>query len=282
MEIIVAPTAGFCFGVQRAVKLAFEQQYKKNTYTLGPIIHNETVIESLTQKGIPPVGDIHEMSIDTLIIRSHGVGKNIYDWADKEGVSLVDATCPYVKKIHRIVQQHFQKGELILLIGDEKHPEIIGINGWAENNCIIIKDVEALKEKDLDKKDKYLVVSQTTYKHEQVQQIISYLEQNNYQFEFVNTICNATRERQDDAARLAQKADAMIIIGSPLSANTKKLFEIAKSFCKNSYCVRTKEDLKKEMIYNIHLLGITAGASTPPEVIESIIQTLQQWSTEKE
>lgn len=273
MRIILAKTAGFCFGVERAVGLAFENKDKKNTYTFGPIIHNEAVVSSLEKEGIYSTDTINDQ-IDTLIIRSHGVGKDIYEKAKLHNISIIDATCPYVKKIHRLVEKYYNLGYKILLIGNEGHPEIVGINGWANNECIIIKDISELKEKSLSKDSKYLVVSQTTFKRQIVEEIITYLKENHYNFEYVDTICNATKARQEEAAKIAKEVDCMFVIGSPYSSNTRKLIEICKNACDKTYGIESASDITDEMLQNINTVGITAGASTPSYLIDEVINML--------
>ncbi len=273
MKIIVAKTAGFCFGVERAVQLAFENKDKPSTYTFGPIIHNEAVVHSLEEKGIYSTNAVNQ-GIKTLIIRSHGVGKEIYTQAEKDNISIIDATCPYVKKIHHLVEKHYKLGYKVILIGNEGHPEIVGINGWANNECLIINELSELEVISLPKQCKYFVVSQTTFKRQVVQDIIAYLKENGYDFEYVDTICNATKSRQEEAAKIATQVDCMFVIGSSYSSNTRKLLEICKNECNNTYGIESAADITDAMLYNVDTLGITAGASTPSYLIEEVITML--------
>jgi 4-hydroxy-3-methylbut-2-enyl diphosphate reductase len=273
MEIIVAKTAGFCFGVERAVQLAFENKDKPNTYTFGPIIHNEAVVHSLEKKGIYSTNNINK-DIKNLIIRSHGVGKAIYEKAKLNDISIVDATCPYVKKIHRLVEKHYELGYKIILIGNEGHPEIVGINGWANNECLIMSDLSELRANGLKKDCKYFVVSQTTFKRQVVQDIINYLKENEYDFEYIDTICNATKARQEEAAKIAKQVDCMFVIGSSYSSNTRKLLEICKNECSNTYGIENALDINCTMLQNCNTIGITAGASTPSYLIEEVITVI--------
>ncbi|WP_069997623.1 4-hydroxy-3-methylbut-2-enyl diphosphate reductase [Cellulosilyticum sp. I15G10I2] len=280
MNIILAKTAGFCFGVKRAVDMAYKYQNTLNTYTFGPIIHNDVVINNLIEKGISPINQLEDKEVDTLIIRSHGVTPKVYQSAKEKNITLVDATCPYVKKIHRLVEEYFLKGYEIIIIGNKTHPEVEGINGWAHNKCFIVKDLADLIDLNLNKKvSKYLLVAQTTYKKEVVTPIIQYLEAEGYQHKYINTICNATKARQEEAVNIAQKAECMLVIGSPYSSNTLKLYEICKQYCEDSYCIAQAHELTHEMIYNCNVVGITAGASTPASVIEEVIQKLHQMNT---
>lgn len=276
MKIILAETAGFCFGVKRAVDMAYKHENTTGTYTFGPIIHNEVVINELIEKGIHPIEEIKDEPVERLIIRSHGVSPTIYEQGEKKGAQIVDATCPYVKKIHNIVQKYSQNNYHIIIVGNENHPEIQGINGWAENKCVIIKDVEALKSLGLRKEaGRYLVVSQTTYKKEVVDEIVSYLKEQNYDFEYINTICNATKERQEEALSIAKKVDCMLVLGSQKSSNTLKLYEISRDNCQKSYCISGAEELTPNMIEGCQAIGITAGASTPHSVIQAVLQKLE-------
>lgn len=276
MKIKVAKTAGFCFGVERAVRLAFDITSDKPTYTFGPIIHNDAVVNKLkVEKGIMPTDKLERGHMDTLIIRSHGVAPDIYKDAETKGIRVVDATCPYVKKIHKLVDKYYQRGYKIILVGNKDHPEIIGINGWAENSCVILKNVEELKQLELTKDEKYFIVSQTTYKKGIVDEIIDYLKQLEYTFEYVNTICNATKERQDEAVELAKEVNCMLVIGSAYSSNTQKLFEICKQACEKTYCIEDASKIDVRWFEGCTCIGITAGASTPSYSIEEVIKTLE-------
>ncbi len=275
MEIRIAKTAGFCFGVKRAVDLAFSNAEGENTFTYGPIIHNEVVTGALEQKGVYAIDEIEGHEIKKLIIRSHGVSPDVYEKSKQNDIEVLDATCPYVKKIHRYVSDYEAKGYHILVAGNAFHPEIQGINGWAHGKCIIVKDVEALKQIGLPE-GHYLLVAQTTYKKEVVDAMCSYLEEQGIAFEYINTICNATKARQEEATKLAQEVDCMLVLGSPKSANTKKLFEICNSHCLKSYCVQEAKELKVDWFDGCQLVGITAGASTPQSVIDEVVQYIHK------
>ncbi|MBQ1274582.1 MAG: 4-hydroxy-3-methylbut-2-enyl diphosphate reductase [Cellulosilyticum sp.] len=275
MKVIIAKTAGFCFGVKRAVEMAFSNADEKNTYTYGPIIHNEVVTGELEKKGVYAIDHMEGHQIDKLIIRSHGVSPQVYEQGKKENISIVDATCPYVKKIHHYVEKYNANGYHIIIAGNAMHPEIQGINGWANEKCYIAKDVEELKQIDLPE-GKFLLVAQTTYKKEVVDAMKAFLEEKGVEFEYINTICNATKERQEEAVELAKQVDCMLVLGSPKSANTKKLFEISKEHCDKSYCVQGADQLQKDMFSGCECIGITAGASTPESVIEEVIQYINE------
>ncbi|MGL4345521.1 MAG: 4-hydroxy-3-methylbut-2-enyl diphosphate reductase [Cellulosilyticaceae bacterium] len=277
MKVIIAKTAGFCFGVKRAVKLAFTTDSTKPTYTLGPIIHNDTVIADLKAKGIAPIEHVDDMPMETLIIRAHGVTPEVYQKAKERSIKIVDATCPYVTKIHKLVARYMKDGYEIILVGDANHPEIIGINGWADHSCHIAKDLDDVKEWALDHQKKYLLVSQTTYKKAVVDDIIDYFFEKAYDVTSINTICSATEERQTEAAEIATQVDVMIVLGSQYSSNTQKLFEICQRGCKRTFCIATVEELNVQMVEGASVVGVTAGASTPDNVITEVVTKLESW-----
>lgn len=272
MKILIAKTAGFCFGVKRAVDLAFEHSQGSGTYTYGPIIHNELVTNKLEEKGVVAIDTLNKNDINKIIIRSHGVSPEVYKTGEERGIDIVDATCPYVRKIHKYVSKYYNEGYKIIIAGDKVHPEIIGINGWAENECIIVKNSRELEEITLDKYKKYLLVAQTTYKKEIVNDILELLNSRGIEVKYINTICSATRDRQEEAKAIAVEADCMIVIGSKKSSNSLKLFEISKDNCKKSYFISEAKELSVDMFKGIETVGITAGASTPKEVIEETIK----------
>lgn len=275
MKIILAKSAGFCFGVHRAVDMAFKADETKKTYTLGHIIHNETVTRQLKQKGIASVEELDNIPMEKVIIRAHGVPEAIYKEAKEKSIEVLDATCPYVTKIHKLVSKYEKEGYRIIVIGDAKHPEIIGINGWTQKGCIIYKNKEDIDLTKLNLEDEYLVVSQTTYKKEVVDEIVRVLEDAHYKVKFINTICNATSERQDEAREIAKDVEAMVVIGSSFSSNTQKLFEICKTYCPDTYCIEEVTDLHAEWFKDKNKVGVTAGASTPKDVIEEVLEMLK-------
>lgn len=276
MEIIIAKTAGFCFGVKRAVDMAFEQAGTEATYTFGPIIHNEVVTKQLEEKGIYETNDIHAQKANKLIIRSHGVSPDVYEEGKAAGAEVVDATCPYVKKIHRLVEKFSKEGYGIIIAGNKEHPEIQGISGWVQGECIVIKTPEEVERVIFNKDKKYLLVAQTTYKKEVLDAISQALKNNGVDFEINNTICSATKERQEEAKAIAKEVDVMFVLGSKKSSNTAKLQEICAANCKASYCIAGAEELVPEMIGGCTKIGITAGASTPHLVIEAVVNKLHQ------
>lgn len=275
MEVIVAKTAGFCFGVKRAVEQVYEQidAGVKPIYTFGPIIHNEEVVRDLEEKGVAVLHTEEELSNlqeGTVVIRSHGVGKHIYELLESRGIHVVDATCPFVKKIHRIVEKQNREGRRVIIIGDENHPEVQGIKGWGDDRTLVVKTEEQLNELPVSKDDKLCIVSQTTFNYNKFQDLVEKFSKKGYDILVLNTICNATQERQVEAGRIASQVDAMIVIGGKNSSNTQKLYEICHKECKNTYYIQTLGDLNPESVNSVRSVGITAGASTPNYIIEEV------------
>jgi len=293
-EVILAKTAGFCFGVKRAVDTVYEQIEKSiaegyQVYTYGPIIHNEEVVRDLESKGVITIQeeDLDKFisseqkleSADTkkrIIIRSHGTGKAVYDKLKCAGFDIIEATCPFVKKIHNIVQEESEKGSTIVIVGDEKHPEVQGIRGWCKTEPIIIDSVEKA-EKSADKiGDNIALVSQTTFNSIKFKDLVEFFRKKYYNVTVYNTICNATEERQKEAKKLAGLVDTMVVIGGKKSSNTQKLYEISKNECTNTYFIQTLVDLDLTVIESAKRVGITAGASTPNNIIKEVHDSMSE------
>ena len=273
-EVKVAKSAGFCFGVKRAVEMVYSEAAKgKKVYTLGPIIHNEQVVNDLEKKGvnvINSVNDIKDGENITVIIRSHGISEDIYNQLKAKKVNIVDATCPFVAKIHRIVQEKYKEGNQIVIIGNENHPEVEGINGWCENNAYIIESTSEAEKLSLDYEKKVCIVAQTTFNYKKFKDIVDILSKKSYDINVMNTICNATEERQTEAGTIARQSDAMLVIGGKHSSNTQKLYEICKSKCSDTYFIQTLDDLDLKKLQSFRSVGITAGASTPNNIIKEV------------
>ena len=277
MNVTVAKSAGFCFGVKRAVELVYEQTKKEGPlYTYGPIIHNEEVVKDLEKRGVRVIESpeqLQELEKGRVIIRSHGVGKAVQDQIEAAGFEVLDATCPFVKKIHRIVAEHSAAGEHIVIIGNPTHPEVEGICGWCDpKHTTVIENVQDADNFALSEKRNVCVVSQTTYNNNKFKNLVEIIENKGYYIDIciLNTICNATFERQSEARKLAKESQAMIVIGGKHSSNTQKLFEICKEECKNTYYIQTPEDLDLTELRGLDDVGITAGASTPNNIIEEV------------
>ena len=277
MKVIKAKTAGFCFGVKRAVDTVYEQLDKKKDgeriYTYGPIIHNEEVIKDMEAKGVEVLRseeELEKLQGGTVIIRSHGVEKRIYDILDEKHVKIVDATCPFVKKIHNIVQKQNREGRYIVIIGNPEHPEVRGIKGWAGEEACVIQDRADAEKFSVDANKKICIVSQTTFNYNKFKDLVEIISEKSYDVSVLNTICNATKERQTEAQSIAETVDAMIVIGDKHSSNTQKLFEICHGACNNTYYIQTLDDLDLNQLGSVETVGITAGASTPNNIIEEV------------
>lgn len=282
MEIIVGKTAGFCYGVERAVNGATEEITKasEKIYCLGEIVHNRQVVQKLEDLGIKCVETIEETK-GTVLIRAHGVPKEIYDVAEKMNVKIQDYTCPNVLNIHKIAEEFSKDGYFIFLLGAKQHPENIGTLSYCGEDCYIIEKEEELSEAiqtfEDTKKKKLLLLSQTTFSLEKFHKIEKMLQnkiKEDVTFVVKNTICKATELRQKETEELSKKVDAMIIIGGKNSSNTKKLYEIAKKNCDNTILVETVQEL--EIKEPVEKIGIMAGASTPKESIEEVIEFLDR------
>ena len=274
MEVTLAKSAGFCFGVKRAVDMVYEEaQKKEQVYTFGPIIHNEQVVADLQKKGVAVLNSIDELKNlkeGTVIIRSHGVSKDVYDILQKENIRIVDATCPFVKKIHNIVKKHTEENENVVIIGNAKHPEVEGIKGWGGDNVTVIETIEEAEAYVPSQEKKTCIVSQTTFNYKKFQDIVEIISKKRYDIIALNTICNATEVRQSEAMQLAKVSDAMIVIGGQSSSNTQKLYEICKRECENTYYIQTLVDLDLDAFQSFRSVGITAGASTPNNIIKEV------------
>lgn len=276
MEIKIAKNAGFCFGVKRAMQMASDELDDKSTkvYSLGPLIHNKQAVSKYEEKGLCVVEKVDDIpSEERVIIRSHGVGESIYNESKNKSIKIVDTTCPFVKKIHEIVNKFYKDDYKIIIIGNENHPEVIGINGWCNNSAIIIKNINQIDEIYFDQDKKYCVVSQTTVDINLYQEIIAKLNTKIKNSVMKNTICSATKERQISARELAKEVDCMIVIGGKHSSNTQKLVNICKDIT-DTFAIETQEELDVDKLKNYKSVGITAGASTPDWIISDVIEFL--------
>ena len=275
MKVTVAKTAGFCFGVKRAMEKVYEQIEKseKPIYTYGPIIHNEEVVKELREKGVRVAEteeELKKLSGCVVIIRSHGVGKHIYDILNSNGAEIVDATCPYVKKIHKIVDEQCREGRRVIIVGYESHPEVQGIKGWGNSDTKVIESLSDFENLGLEPGSRFSIVAQTTFNYNKFQDLVEKISEKRYDIFVLNTICNATQERQVEAKRIASQVDVMLVIGGKHSSNTQKLYEICQRECKKTYYIQTLDDLNPECISSACNVGITAGASTPNNIIEEV------------
>lgn len=274
MEVKLAERMGFCFGVKRAVDTVYEQiKNGKNIYTYGPIVNNEEVVRELSEQGVKVLEsreELMELSEGSVIIRAHGVPEKIIRILREKDLECIDATCPFVKRIHNIVEKESGEGRHIVIVGNAGHPEVEGIVGWCKGPVTVLKDLEEAEEFRPPEGEKLCVVAQTTYNYNKFHNIVEILEKKGYNSIVVNTICNATEERQCSAKALAAEADVMIVIGGRHSSNTRKLYEICAEECAHTYFIQTLDDLHLELPKAVRLVGITAGASTPNKLIEEV------------
>ena len=274
MKVTLAKSAGFCFGVKRAVEMVYkEAETGKKVYTLGPIIHNEQVVQDLEQKGVRVIDTPEELSKAedaTVIIRSHGISADVYHQLEDKKVRIVDATCPFVSKIHRIVEKKYQERSCIVIVGNANHPEVEGINGWCNGAATVIGSVSEAENYSQEPARKLCVVAQTTFNYKKFKDIVDIFSKKSYDIDVMNTICNATEERQTEAAAIAGDSDAMIVIGGKHSSNTQKLYEICKNVCPDTHFIQTLDDLDLKQFQSFRSVGITAGASTPNTIIKEV------------
>lgn len=281
MEIIVAESAGFCFGVNRAVNAVYNEIGKGKIYTYGPIIHNKAVTADFENRGVKVIESLDEAEPDgTVIIRSHGVGKAVYDELENKDIKYVDGTCPFVKKIHNIVYDKSGEGFGVIIIGNPLHPEVQGISGWCQGGASILESVEDALAEDFSTHGKYCLVVQTTFRKELFESIVEAVRSRKVELEINNTICSATAKRQQEAVSLSQNVDVMVVIGDKTSSNTQKLYEICAKFCNKAYNIESICDLVLNNFASGDKIGITAGASTPPAIIKEVVGTMNELETQ--
>jgi 4-hydroxy-3-methylbut-2-enyl diphosphate reductase len=273
-EIILAKSAGFCFGVERAVNKVYEEAAAGGEiYTYGPIIHNKEVVADLEARGVHVVESSDELKAlqgGTVIIRSHGVSRDTDRLIRESAHKCIDATCPFVKRIHRTVEAESAAGKKIVIVGNPVHPEVIGIMGWSSTPVTVIQTAEEARNFSVTAEKEVCVVAQTTFNANKFQDIVAILKEKSYNVICVNTICNATHERQSEAKAIAAKADIMIVIGDQSSSNSAKLFEICRKECPDTHFIQTWNDLHLTLTGAEKVIGITAGASTPKNIIEEV------------
>lgn len=283
MEIIISKHAGFCFGVERAINTALETiKNEEIVYSYGPLVHNQQVVDYLKDKGIITVDSIEDLKdkeVGAVIIRSHGLPKHTIEEIEKLGFKIVDCTCPFVKSVHKKVSEYSDKGYNISIIGDKDHPEVIGINGWCNNAAYIVNTVEDAN--NLEFMDKVCIVSQTTNNIDKFTEISKIVENKANEAIIFNTICNATRLRQESAVELAKEVDAMIVLGGKNSSNTKKLADVSRVYNKNVYLIESISEISLQELNKFNKIGITAGASTPDWIIKEAVRVMENFNKDE-
>ena len=281
MKLTIAKSAGYCFGVKRAVNMVYQEaeEAKVPVYTYGPIIHNEEVVRDLKQRGVHVVRELKELENlpkGKIIIRSHGISRREHEAMKACGFEVLDATCPFVLKIHRLVEKYSKEGYRIVIAGNEHHPEVEGILGWVEGQpAYTVTSQEDIEKLPLKEGVKVCLVAQTTFNYNKFQELVEIIKKKGYDISVLDTICNATEERQTEARKIAAESDLMIVIGDKHSSNTQKLYEISKKECANTYYIQTSKDMDYHQIQSINNVGITAGASTPNNIIEEVSKNVR-------
>ena len=281
MKLTIAKSAGYCFGVKRAVNMVYQEaeEAKVPVYTYGPIIHNEEVVRDLKQRGVHVVRELKELENlpkGKIIIRSHGISRREHEAMKACGFEVLDATCPFVLKIHRLVEKYSKEGYRIVIAGNEHHPEVEGILGWVEGQpAYTVTSQEDIEKLSLKEGEKVCLVAQTTFNYNKFQELVEIIKKKGYDISVLDTICNATEERQTETRKIAAESDLMIVIGDKHSSNTQKLYEISKKECANTYYIQTSKDMDYHQIQSINNVGITAGASTPNNIIEEVSKNVR-------
>lgn len=277
MKINLAKSAGFCFGVERAIKIALDTvKSDRNVVMLGDIVHNEDVIKKIEKAGIKRIYKLTKTENETLLIRAHGTSGEIFNKARDLGYRIVDATCPMVKEIHRIAKQMQRNGYKIIIVGDKNHDEVHGIIGQINTKAIVIDSLKSIPFKALKRIRKACVVVQSTQNLDMTIEIVNVLKRRIDVLKFFNTICRPTRIKQQEIKTMPLENDAMIVIGSKNSANTRRLYEISKSLNHRTYWIKSKYDLKTGWFEHAKSVGITAGASTPDATTKEVIEYIKQ------
>ena len=286
VEIILAKSAGFCFGVEKAVDEVYNLvgqtgEEKESVYTYGEIIHNEAVVDDLGSRGVKIIDD-DSINSDgghtdaelpdkgTVVIRSHGVSRKVYENINKKGLKLIDATCPFVTRIHKIVKKASENGSTIVVFGHATHAEVRGITGWVEGKCFVIENVEDAKKFSEPTDISITMVSQTTMNPDKFKETVEIFKEEGYNVCVENTICYTTGERQQEAMGIAEHVDVMIVIGGAHSSNTRGLFDVCARKCERTYLIQGVGDLRGKLSGKERRIGITAGASTPLNIIEEV------------
>lgn len=296
MEVTLSKYAGFCDGVERAYnivkKIADDPLVKKPIFVLGSLVHNEDVVKKIQELGIgniKPKESLEEIfdeksasggsaaggKIGTLVITAHGMGPKIYELAKKNGVDIVDTTCPKVTRVQRLARVFFDRLYQIVIVGEKDHKEVKGIYEWAKKKAIFVENILDLKKLRLDVSKKVAIISQTTQNQDFVKKVSDFIRGKYKDVELVDTICLATQNRQNEVKELAKRNDIVVIIGSPESANSTRLWEISKQINPKSHFVQNKNEIKKEWFVDCRKVGVTAGASSPDWVIEDVMNFLK-------
>jgi 4-hydroxy-3-methylbut-2-enyl diphosphate reductase len=275
MEIIVAKNSGLCYGVRRALNIAGETRKKKagRVFTLGDLIHNPQVIADLERQRIHSINDLDGLNEATVIIRSHGVSPDIYKSLSQKNIEIVDATCPIVKKIQKLVELLAKNREEIIIVGNREHPEIKGLIGFSQGKGIIVENEDQVKS--LVSRKRRAVLAQSTQDIYLFEKIVAALIEKTKELQVYNTICRSTQTRQKSTSELASCVDTLFIVGGKNSSNTNKLYQISKRILPNTHFIESADQIKPEMLKGAKKIGLSGGASTPPKAIHEAVAKIK-------
>ncbi len=278
MEILIAKSSGFCFGVKRAINMAQECADEKNEeiYTLGPIIHNPQVVKKLERSNIVPRDEVSDIDKGTVIVRSHGITLQETEEIDRKGLDMVDATCPFVKKAHEILSLLCEEGYAVIIVGEKDHPEVKGIISYGNGDVTVAASADEIR--DMPMKGRLGIVAQTTQSMSNLQEIVSLCLTKCTELRVFNTICNATTIRQSDSSSLAGQVDCMIVVGGRNSANTNRLAEMCRALQPRTHHVEVASEVDADWFDGVSRVGITAGASTPDWIINEVVALVKEIS----
>ncbi|MEK6692242.1 MAG: 4-hydroxy-3-methylbut-2-enyl diphosphate reductase [Nitrospirota bacterium] len=274
MKVITVANAGFCFGVKRAINIAFQsaRDSKEGIYTLGPIIHNPQVVKKLADEGVRSVEDLDKEDIGKLIIRSHGVPTDVIEEASEKGIEIIDATCPFVKNAQKYAHLLGKEGYQVIIVGDRDHPEVKSILSYAGDRAVVVNRASLIDEIPLN--DRVGIIAQTTQRHSIFQEVVLKCFEKAKEVKVYDTICNSTTTRQDETKRLAGEVDIVIVVGGKCSANTTQLATICKQMGTRTFHIEVPEEIEEDWFYGMEKVGVTAGASTPGWIIDSVIERI--------
>lgn len=274
MEIIKVKNAGFCFGVKRAIDLAYEalKKEKNQVYSLGPLIHNPQVCEELRKQGIIEVKSLNEIKSGVIVLRSHGIPPKLYQEISSAGFKIVDAVCPMVKRLQRIAHKLKEEGYEVVVVGEKNHPEVMSIIGTVEAETIVVQEPQEAEKLKLNRK--IGIIAQTTQTFDNFKKVIEILLDKAKELKITNTICKAVENIQKESLNVAKKVDLMLVIGGKNSANTTSLFQLCQGCIKNTYHIETKDEIDLSWLNGVRKIGITAGTSTPHWIIEQVMDKL--------
>jgi len=274
-EVKLTEEYGFCFGVKRALEIARRSLREGKKFdSLGPIIHNEYVVDELKKEGVEVIDSIEESKKNLVLIRTHGVPPEIYEKAKSLGKELIDCTCPFVSNAQKWAKKFYEEGYVVIVVGKKDHPEVVGIVGHTEGKAIVVSSSHEL-DVDLIRNKKVGVVAQTTSRLDMVQDVMNRLVEEASEVRFANTRCNTTQKRQEQVEKLSKEVDVMVIVGGKNSSNTRRLYEIASKNCKKAYLVSSPDEISGDWFYNVNSIGVSGGASTPPEMVEEVYEKIK-------